>query len=114
MILETMEPPEDQHLPHGTREFVIVKSSPDSEEVTPASLERRTDCKLMEMTKASDPPEGQHLPPASGSRNLKFVMVKSSPEEVTPAALERRRKLMEMTKASFPNGVPDPFTIRQT
>lgn len=38
-------------------------------------------------------------------------MAKSSPEETTPARLERRRKLMEMAKASFPDGVPDPYTL---
>ena len=38
-------------------------------------------------------------------------MVKTSPEQAAPARVERRRKLMEMAKASFPNGPPKPFTL---
>jgi len=59
------------------------------------------------LQQAMESPKDQGLSP--GPRE--FVMAKSSPEETTPARLERRRKLMEMAKASFPDGVPDPYTL---
>ncbi|KAF5375914.1 hypothetical protein D9615_008182 [Tricholomella constricta] len=40
-----------------------------------------------------------------------FVMIKPNPESVTPERLERRRKMLELAKATFPNGVPLPYTI---
>ncbi|KAF5375954.1 hypothetical protein D9615_008155 [Tricholomella constricta] len=40
-----------------------------------------------------------------------FVMIKPNPESVTPKRLEQRRKMLELTKAAFPNGVPLPYTI---
>jgi hypothetical protein len=61
----------------------------------------------MRFSEAMEPPKDQVL--SYGPREC--VVVKSRPEDVTPERLERHRKLMEMAKASFPNGVPDPYTV---
>jgi hypothetical protein len=37
-------------------------------------------------------------------------MIEPGPEFFTPARRERRRKLLELAKASFPDGMPLPYT----
>ncbi|KAJ7654308.1 hypothetical protein B0H17DRAFT_1146804 [Mycena rosella] len=42
----------------------------------------------------------------------KFIPKPTTPTNVDPLAKERRRRLVELTKDSFPDGkVPDPFTL---
>jgi hypothetical protein len=42
----------------------------------------------------------------------KFIPNPTTPTNVDPLVKERRRRLVELTKDSFPDGkVPDPFTI---
>ncbi|KAJ7047055.1 hypothetical protein C8F04DRAFT_1248089 [Mycena alexandri] len=42
----------------------------------------------------------------------KFILKPTTPTNVDPLAKERRRRLVELTKDSFPDGkVPDPFTL---
>ena len=42
----------------------------------------------------------------------KFIAKPTEPAHVDPLAKERRRRLLELTKQSFPDGkVPDPFSL---
>ena len=42
----------------------------------------------------------------------KFVPKPTKPAHVDPLAQERRRRLLELTEQSFPDGkVPDPFSL---
>ncbi|KAF8886879.1 hypothetical protein CPB84DRAFT_1535611 [Gymnopilus junonius] len=57
------------------------------------------------------------LQPTEATAGLKFTTVSkfipkpTKPTNVDPLAKERRRRLLELTKQSFPDGkVPDPFT----
>jgi hypothetical protein len=42
----------------------------------------------------------------------RFIPKPTKPAHVDPLAKERRRRLLDLTKQSFPNGkVPDPFSF---
>jgi hypothetical protein len=58
------------------------------------------------------------LQPPKATAGLEFTTVSTfvpkpaKPANVDPLAKERRRRLLELTKESFPDGkVPDPFTL---
>jgi hypothetical protein len=40
-----------------------------------------------------------------------FIMIEPSPESISPARREKRRKMVELAKAAFPDGVPSPYTV---
>ena len=52
-------------------------------------------------------PKGQGLP----TMPKEFVMIKPTPESVSPARREKRRKMVDPAKATFPDGVPSPYTV---
>jgi len=52
-------------------------------------------------------PKDQGLPTMS----KEFVMIEPSPESVSPARRAKRRKMVELAKAAFPDGVPSPYTV---
>jgi len=56
-------------------------------------------------------PQSQITPAQQPSEDLRFPpeprVVITSPEQIT--RFQERRKLLEMAKASFPNGVPDRY-----
>jgi len=52
-------------------------------------------------------PKDQGLP----TMPKEFVMIEPSPESVSPARREKRRKMVELAKAAFPDGVPSPYTV---
>ena len=52
-------------------------------------------------------PKDQGLPTMS----KEFVMIEPSLESVSPARRAKRRKMVELAKAAFPDGVPSPYTV---
>ena len=52
-------------------------------------------------------PKDQGLPTMS----KEFVTIEPSLESVSPARRAKRRKMVELAKAAFPDGVPSPYIV---